>query len=744
MRYRPIASLLLFSTLALTVLGCGEDKLKKDVKINVKGDQTTFRWKDEVELWLTFRKKRKLKEQHLKRFEGSTVIWSVDGVVLNKAPQTTKISLKGSDFGVGTHTLSVTGTYLNEDGQTVTLKSHKSIQIKITTEKPVATIAGPAILPISVRDSVTLRGSATDPDPFQGTASIADQYLTWREGSKILKTGSSTLTLENLSGGRHVIVLEAKDEFDVVGSTSVRIDVQNQLPEVRITSGSSFKVNQVVTLRASVSDPDGLQIKDEDVTWSSNRDGDLGRGPTLTLAKDRLQAGTHRITCWVTDAHDGKEKATSVVDVANRLPEVEFQRPSPSDRDDIAVGEAVFEVNAFDPDGLPLEKIVWTSSQDGVFARDVQEVEAPSLSGGRHTITCTVTDHHKATKKKSISIVIVNLPPEVRLTQPTAQDKHYSSSASVRFRATIKDPEGFPIQAKNVSWTLEASGRSLGSHTMRELGSGRVTSQLDTSDIPPGNQRVICTVTDQHGGTESDSVRLLITNEAPVATILSPSNGFEVPFGHTLHLTGMGTDEEDRLLPGFTSTALTWRMRTSGSASVLKEVGTGQDCSVNGLSFGEHTIFLQATDSDERKSEKKSVTIVVPNHAPVVTLSSPAAGWKGGGKSVLLSGAAFDPDRNKKLPGRLLRWQVQRKKLVGDHETTWYEGGQVSVNLVPGSYRIRLIAVDPDDASLKARSKHVTVTIVPSVVAEATTGLAGDAVEGILSHVEEVTGTNSD
>jgi hypothetical protein len=79
----------------------------------------------------------------------------------------------------------------------------------------------------------------------------------------------------------------------------------NGLPQVHITSpanGSGFPANSAVSFAATAVDPEQGNLA-ANLTWSSDRDGPIGTGPSFTSSA--LSAGTHSITARVTDAAGG-------------------------------------------------------------------------------------------------------------------------------------------------------------------------------------------------------------------------------------------------------------------------------------------------------------------------------------------------------------------------------------------------------------------------------------------------------
>lgn len=96
--------------------------------------------------------------------------------------------------------------------------------------------------------------------------------------------------------------------------------------------------------------------------------------------------------------------------------------------------------------------------------------------------------------------------------------------------------------------------------------------------------------------------------QAPVATIISPSNGAQYDFGDNVHFEGTASDIQDGNLTG---NSLEWFSNNDGS------LGFGEDLYISSLSQGSHSITLIATDSDDYTGEDEvSVNILGAGNNP--------------------------------------------------------------------------------------------------------------------------------
>ncbi|MEX2030728.1 MAG: Ig-like domain-containing protein [Anaerolineales bacterium] len=148
---------------------------------------------------------------------------------------------------------------------------------------------------------------ASDPDGDAlrfNVQSSADGGATWSSIDFDL-AGVSSLSVDSaeLPGGNLLFRVLATDGFNVAESaTTSAITIGNKAPLIHISSpieGDAFPAGEMAVFRGYAVDIEDGVVEDSAFRWSSDRDGDLGPGPTLWgLA---LTPGTHQITLTVAD-----------------------------------------------------------------------------------------------------------------------------------------------------------------------------------------------------------------------------------------------------------------------------------------------------------------------------------------------------------------------------------------------------------------------------------------------------------
>lgn len=167
-------------------------------------------------------------------------------------------------------------------------------------DAPVATITSPAGgSTFSGGTSVALSGTASDTEDGDISAS-----LSWTSSlDGILGAGASVSAI--LSIGIHSITATATDSQGATGSDSIIVTVTataNAAPTVSVTTpinGSSFTAGASVNFVGTASDPEDGDLT-ASISWSSNLDGTLGSGGSVTTSA--LSVGNHTVTASVTDS----------------------------------------------------------------------------------------------------------------------------------------------------------------------------------------------------------------------------------------------------------------------------------------------------------------------------------------------------------------------------------------------------------------------------------------------------------
>lgn len=367
--------------------------------------------------------------------------------------------------------------------------------------------------------------------------------------------------------------------------------------------------------------------------------------------------------------------------------------------------------------------LAWTSSQDGALGTG-QALSINTLQSGTHTITLTATDSESLSNATSISITVTNNAPTATITNPS-NGNSFNAGSAVTFSGIGTDIDSG--DTLTYSWTSTTGG-----NPPAVIGTGSI---IAVSTLAVGTHVIIFTVSDGQGGvTESTPITIEITNNAPTATILSPSDNDTFYSGDTINFNGTGSDPEDP------SGSLTyaWSCSEHGPLSALPTF------SDNTLVDGDHTITFTVTDTQgTSNSTPASIDIHVGNYDPVADITAPATGTSYDMDDVIVfQGGATDIEDGI-LTGASLVWSSDIGGVIGTGDTV------TSSTLASGTHIITLTATDDyiapasgtDSIIITISNTFPTVTIANPAdnssfyVSENVTfsGSASDAEDGILS-----------
>ena len=385
-----------------------------------------------------------------------------------------------------------------------------------TNTPPTVSISAPfGGTTITVGESLTFTATANDVE--DGELSSGISWSSSIDGA--LGTGNSvdaTLTV-----GTHTITASVTDNSGSPGSATVSVTVEalpNVEPTVAITSPESgITITEGDSLQFT-----GTAADDEDgdlssnIVWTSNIDGSLGTGSSITV---NLDDGEHTITATVTDSANDSVSISinvSVTALPNSDPTVSIN--SPANGTTITEGESLTFTGSADDaeDGDISGSIVWTSDIDGNLGTGSSI--SSSLVEGTHTITATITDSEDAVDTASITVIVEPSPnsaPTIGINSP-ANNAEFTEGASVTFSGSASDDEDGNISA-NIVWSSSRDGN---------IGTG---SSVNTSSLSFGTHTITATITDSAGADDTASIVVVVNeqsnvNIAPQATANASSS----------------------------------------------------------------------------------------------------------------------------------------------------------------------------------------------------------------------------
>jgi hypothetical protein len=483
------------------------------------------------------------------------------------------------------------------------------------TEAPQATILAPEEGGTYYSDQkITLEGTVGDAEDE------AQDLLVWWESDldgelDLDVEPSSDGTVSDatyLSEGEHFLSLAVLDSGGKSDSDSVVITVgpPNTAPTCTITapeSGTAGAEGETVVFQGEVSDPD-IPANWLDVTWSSDKDGDLGTsspdsGGAVAFPWDGLSVGTHVVTMAAADEVDG-DCSAFVLYTVGTPPEVSLEAPVSGDL--FGEGDTVtFTARVSDSEDASGDlDLSWVSNIDGVLSSSpadstgLAQFTSGDLSAGSHTLTLTVTDSAALYAVAMVTFTVNGLPsaPAVSLTPDPATT---SDDLQVALGTPSVDPEGATI-TYGYAWYQDGT-----------LSSASSSATLDASATTRDESwRVVVTPSDgTHTGLAGEAT-ITVGNSAPAITgaTLGPDPASE---SDTLTCTPVGESDADGDVVSF---VYAWLV--SGV-----DPGTS-DSTLTGSHFDRgDTVSCTITPSDgtDAGASVASNTVTIGNSAPSVT-----------------------------------------------------------------------------------------------------------------------------
>ncbi len=250
----------------------------------------------------------------------------------------------------------------------------------------------------------------------------------------------------------------------------------NAAPGVSITSptdGTTFDTGAMVGFTGTADDPEDGDLKAV-LTWTSDRDGDIGTGESASMA---LSDGDHLVTASVTDSggRTGTATITITVGTPNQAPTVSITGPADGTLFDSGATIAFSGTAGDTEDGDLTAGLAWTSDLDGPIGAGGSF--STVLSDGNHLITASVIDSDGSPDSASVNITVGSAPSEVGVVGITfGRTGGRNGTKHLLVTVALEDNLGNPVEGASVSVTL--TGPKGGSGTGTTLADGTVTFSL--------------------------------------------------------------------------------------------------------------------------------------------------------------------------------------------------------------------------------------------------------------------------
>lgn len=293
---------------------------------------------------------------------------------------------------------------------------------------PTVAITAPAAGATLTGDPVTIAWNANDSDGDPLTYMVqytADGGTTWQTVSFPTTETSTAVdsdTLQAAAPGRFRVL--ASDGVHTTIAESGDVTMPNHVPELNIVSPAddvTVAISQTVNFEVEAYDADIGSMPDDQLEWSSDRDGVLGNGRQLSVAD--LSVGEHVVTVTADDGNGGTTTASvtvTVVDALDKLPAVPDALDAGPRVLQVALsnGQTEDQINVINLNGKNV--IGWNASASqpwvsfsaasGTTPDEVTvSVDGAGLGPGRHTATVTLTSPDVPNDQVTVEVEAVRL-----------------------------------------------------------------------------------------------------------------------------------------------------------------------------------------------------------------------------------------------------------------------------------------------------------------------------------------------
>ena len=526
-------------------------------------------------------------------------------------------------------TITLTLTVTDVGGATAV----DTLQVRVRPNQPPNVSVTPASTTADGGTSVTLDGTATDPDgdtlryAWTGNggrfASASSLDTTWTAPAKTNQPQSFTLTLTVTDNGVGTLAATAM----------VRVRVPaNEAPTASITSsGTTVDGRAAVTLAATASDPERDSLR---YAWTSNGGGIFANASALNTTWTAPAAASTdqdvELTLTVTDQAGATATDTIAFTVqANQAPDASA---SPASATVNGGGAVTLDGSATDPEGDRLT-FRWTTSGGGRFANAAAldtTWTAPAKTNARQdiTLTLTVTDNGAGTLSDTATVAVAVRANEAPRAAVSPTSTTVNGGARVTLDGTASDGDD---TALTYAWTSSGGGT---------FANARALDTTWTAPAATSSAQAITltlAVADGTGARHTATVSVTVrANQAPIVSV-APGSA-TVGERARLSLNGTATDPE--------GTRMTYAWTSNGGGSFANASALDTTWTAPAATSSEQAVTLTLTVTDAGgESATATVAVTVPernNTAPTVSATTSVSATNGGG-AVRLDGTASDP-----------------------------------------------------------------------------------------------------
>jgi YD repeat-containing protein len=629
-------------------------------------------------------------------------------------------------LGVGVHYVSAKAT--DSDGLS-NIVEERRVNVRSTTNNaPVVSSVQPDYMSqFYAGDPVTF--TAITSDLGGGTPTL--QWFSDRDG--LLGSGTP-LTVSNLSSGTHTIRAVATDVLGAKGAERTRVVIvpapADYTPSIEFqpyAASAWFTPNDAFPLTAIAIDREDGDIS-TNIHWSSNINGPLGIGGTVTVAG--LTEGMHDITAAVTDSYGNTKSETMSLEI-NAAATPTFLSESFSSGSGLSEWEYVDDGPEVSSNWSILNGRVTESSdtQSGATAGNVIDKPGTYL---RHKYGFFWLDYRLEGTLSSTDDDALGL-----MFRYIDNDNYYrfSMDRERSYRRLVKKVNGVYTTlwqdttryttGSNVSVVVTAVGNML----TLSINGTQVFTGSDTSL----RRGTVALYSWGENMARFDNVRVFnlrtsTSNDPPQMAISAPANNSSFVVGTPVTFSGTALDFED----GALTLGINWTSSRDGA------LGTGGSVTANALSLGAHVITASTVDSDGATGTATlNIGVNEPfNEPPTLNVTAPTQGATFNiGTAVSFAGTAGDVEDGNISNG--ITWTSSRNGALGS-------GASLSVSTLSAGAHVITARIQDSGGKFLTVTRNITVVVPGNTQPNVTISAPNNGAAYGVGHSVTLSGTATD
>jgi len=590
-----------------------------------------------------------------------------DGVNLSAGAATPVASCTYTTIGSYTVTLQVT----DDDGAMDT----DTVTVTISNAAPNANAGGPYS---AVQGAVVTVDGSGSSDPDGSLVSYQWDCDSINGVSFSPASASPVFTCTYASQGTYTVSLLVTDDDGATDTGTGTVIVTNQAPVAE--AGGPYNGNQGVAMPVFAfgsTDPDGTIVSYE---WDCTSDGVYDVVSSSPTGSTCLYPtiGTYTITLRVTD-----DDGAIAIDTASALIGNQDPVAAPGGPYSALQGTSVtIDGSASaDTDGTIVDFAWDCDAANGVSLTSTgtsDSIVCPYGAVGTYTVTLQVTDDDGATNTVTTQVIVSNGAPVAVAGGPYTGTKNVTVTVD---GSASSDADGTLV---SYAWDCESDG--VIDVTLATPSAGCIYSSI-------GVFTATLIVTDDDGGTDSDTATVNIPAVNPVADAGGPYAGIQ---GVPIALDGSGSSDADGNL-------VTYEWDCEGDGIYEFSSFNANDVTCTYSATGTYTLQLQVTD-DDGLIDTDTAVVTLANILPVADAGGPYTGTEA-------SPVALDGTGSGDADGVIVQYSWDCTSDGLPNAILPVPNGAACTYVSGGTYTVTLTVTDDDGAT---DTDTATVVIVSS------------------------------